>query len=167
MRVRRSGVRSGNGRRHRRRRTGRSAVPVGSLQYDNRNDPNWPACGVCGSTTGVRARSARLAYGAWAATEGSKPVDPSDPSIYHIWLGSLDRTSGGQVRHGRAIAVPDSWASGVRDAEGRVGDVQLKRHQLPAGYLAGIAAAIGGLIALPYGEELRRCVRAAKRPRTA
>jgi secreted trypsin-like serine protease len=115
--------------------------PVGSLQYDNGTDPNWPACGVwihdawhvatnahCVTNmpaSGDRARSARLAYGAWAATEGSKPVDHSDPSIYHIRLGSLDRTSGGQVYHVRAIVVPDSWAWGVRDAEGRVGDVAL------------------------------------------
>jgi secreted trypsin-like serine protease len=115
--------------------------PVGSLQYDNGSDPDWPTCGVwihdawhvatnahCVTNmpaSGARARSARLAYGAWAATEGGVPVDHGDPSIYHIRLGSPDRTSGGQVYHVRAIVVPDSWAWGVQDAEGRVGDVAL------------------------------------------
>lgn len=37
-----------------------------------------------------------------------------------------------------------------------------KRRQLPGGYLAGIGAAIAALIAVPYGEELWRCVRAAR-----
>src|SRR5882757_7396234 len=44
------------------------------------------------------------------------------------------------------------------------GDIEwafrLKEHRLPNNYLAGVAAAIGGLIALPYGEELLRCLRA-------
>jgi hypothetical protein len=78
-----------------------------------------------GPTSGARSQSAPLAYATWAATEGNEPVDHSDPSIYHIRLGSLDRTSGGQVYHVRAIVVPNSWAWGVRDAEGRVGDVAL------------------------------------------
>ncbi|HWC78871.1 MAG TPA: diguanylate cyclase/phosphodiesterase [Pseudonocardiaceae bacterium] len=38
-----------------------------------------------------------------------------------------------------------------------------KRSRLPDGYLAAVAAAITGLVALPYGEELLRCVRAARR----
>lgn len=37
-----------------------------------------------------------------------------------------------------------------------------KQRPLPANYLAGVAAAIIGLIALPYGEELVRCVLAAR-----
>jgi hypothetical protein len=115
--------------------------PVGTLQYDNGNDPDWPTCGVwihdpwhvgtnahCVTNmpaSGARAQAARLSYGSWAATEGSEPVDHSDPSIYHIRLGSLDRTSGGDVYHVRAIVVSDSWAWGVRDAQGRVGDVAI------------------------------------------
>lgn len=39
--------------------------------------------------------------------------------------------------------------------------LRLKEHRLPTGYLAGIGAAITALIALPYGEEQLRCVRAA------
>jgi hypothetical protein len=37
-----------------------------------------------------------------------------------------------------------------------------RRRPLSRGYLAGIAAAIGTCVLLPYGEELRRCVRTAK-----
>jgi hypothetical protein len=41
--------------------------------------------------------------------------------------------------------------------------LRLKQPRLPGGYLASVAGAIAGLIALPYGEELYRCVRAARR----
>jgi hypothetical protein len=37
-----------------------------------------------------------------------------------------------------------------------------KQYRLPAGYLGSVAAAIAGLVALPYGEELYRCIRAAR-----
>ncbi|GAA3830768.1 diguanylate cyclase [Streptomyces phyllanthi] len=38
-----------------------------------------------------------------------------------------------------------------------------RRRPLSRGYLAGIAAAIGTCVLLPYGEELLRCVRAGRR----
>jgi len=38
-----------------------------------------------------------------------------------------------------------------------------RRRPLSPGYLAGIAVAIGACVALPYGEELQRCVRAGRR----
>jgi hypothetical protein len=38
-----------------------------------------------------------------------------------------------------------------------------RRRPLSRGYLAGIGAAIGACVLLPYGEELVRCVRAARR----
>lgn len=37
-----------------------------------------------------------------------------------------------------------------------------RRRPLSPGYLAGIAVAIGTCVALPYGEELLRCLRAAR-----
>ncbi|WP_416481848.1 diguanylate cyclase [Streptomyces sp. CL12] len=37
-----------------------------------------------------------------------------------------------------------------------------RRHPLSAGYLAGVGVAIGVCVLLPYGEELRRCLRADK-----
>ncbi|MDX3242078.1 diguanylate cyclase [Streptomyces sp. ME18-1-4] len=37
-----------------------------------------------------------------------------------------------------------------------------RRRPLSPGYLAGIAAAVGTCVALPYGEELLRCVRAGR-----
>lgn len=41
--------------------------------------------------------------------------------------------------------------------------LQPKRERLSGGYVAGIAAAVGCFIVLPYGEELLRCVRAQRR----
>jgi hypothetical protein len=134
--------------------------PVGSLQYDNGTDPNWPACGVwihdawhvatnahCVTNmpaSGHRARSARLAYRARAATEGSKPV------------GSQERTNGGQVYHVRAIVVPNSWAWGVRDAEGRVGDVALLTLDRP---VRGLDPAVTPAVVRPLDQK--RLVREA------
>ncbi|MCL8015456.1 diguanylate cyclase [Streptomyces sp. AS02] len=40
-----------------------------------------------------------------------------------------------------------------------------RRPPLPRGYLAGVAAAVGTCVLLPYGEELLRCVRTARRDR--
>jgi hypothetical protein len=40
-----------------------------------------------------------------------------------------------------------------------------RRRPLSRGYLAGIAAAIGTCVLLPYGEELLRCVRTGRRNR--
>jgi hypothetical protein len=40
--------------------------------------------------------------------------------------------------------------------------LRAKRRRLSASYRAGILAAVGGLIALPYGEELVRCLRASR-----
>ncbi|MFI7411929.1 diguanylate cyclase [Streptomyces sp. NPDC049627] len=55
------------------------------------------------------------------------------------------------VRGGRGD--PDAWRLVPR------------RRPLSRGYLAGIAAAIGTCVLLPYGEELLRCVRTAGRDR--
>ncbi|MER6139840.1 hypothetical protein ABT174_07250 [Streptomyces sparsogenes] len=46
---------------------------------------------------------------------------------------------------------PDAWRLVPRDPP------------LPRTYLAGIAAAVGAFVLLPYGEELLRCVRTAGR----
>lgn len=135
--------------------------PVGSLQYDNGNDPDWPTCGVwihdpwhvatnAHCVTNMPTSGARLAYAAWAATEGGEPVDHSDPSIYHIRLGSPDRTSGGQVYHVRAIVVPDSWAWGAQDAGGRVGDVALLTLDRP---VRGLDPAVTPAVVRPLDEE--------------
>ena len=40
---------------------------------------------------------------------------------------------------------------------------ECKRHPLPASYRQGFLATVTALIALPYGEELWRCVRAARK----
>lgn len=38
--------------------------------------------------------------------------------------------------------------------------IKSKRRRLSVRYRAGVLAAVGGLVALPYGEELLRCLRA-------
>lgn len=40
--------------------------------------------------------------------------------------------------------------------------LRLKQHRLPTSYLASIGVAIGGAIVLPYGNELMRCLKAAR-----
>ncbi|MET7762909.1 diguanylate cyclase [Streptomyces sp. NPDC005393] len=42
-----------------------------------------------------------------------------------------------------------------------------KENPLPARYLAAIGAAIGAFVALPYAEEMTRCVKAARARKTA
>jgi hypothetical protein len=49
---------------------------------------------------------------------------------------------------------PDAWR------------LRLKRHRLSGAYLAAIGVEIIGLIAVPYGEELLRCVRASRQTAT-
>jgi hypothetical protein len=41
--------------------------------------------------------------------------------------------------------------------------LRAKKNPLPRGYLAGVGSAIVAAIAIPYGEELFRCVRARYR----
>ncbi|MBT2387765.1 diguanylate cyclase [Streptomyces sp. ISL-11] len=48
---------------------------------------------------------------------------------------------------------PDAWR------------LVLRRDPLPRAYLAGIALAVGGCVALPYAEELLRCLRGRRRRR--
>ena len=40
--------------------------------------------------------------------------------------------------------------------------IKSKRRPVSSAYQAGILATVGMLVALPYGEELARCVRAAR-----
>jgi hypothetical protein len=55
----------------------------------------------------------------------------------------------------RGQAGPDAWRLQLRGS--RPGS-----RRLPGGYLTAIAAGVLGLIAVPYAEELWRCVAAAR-----
>lgn len=59
----------------------------------------------------------------------------------------------------------DQVRAGLRRGGGGPDDWRLvpKEQPLPAGYLAAIAAAVGAFVALPYAEEMLRCVRAERR----
>jgi hypothetical protein len=54
----------------------------------------------------------------------------------------------------------DQVAGAWSGQAGRAGwRLRLRRRRLPGGYLAGLLTAVVGLIAIPYGEEMWRCVR--------
>ncbi|WP_418952499.1 diguanylate cyclase [Streptomyces albireticuli] len=58
----------------------------------------------------------------------------------------------------------DKVRAGLRGGKESSDDWKLvpKDRPLPAAYLASIAAAVGAFVALPYGEEMLRCVRARR-----
>jgi hypothetical protein len=90
-----------------------------------------------------------------AAVDGGREVRPAEQHI-HSFLESLPfmATSALLCLH---------WDQ-VQRARRHPGDHQawrlrLRRRRLPGRYLAGVAAGIAGLIAVPYAEELWRCAR--------
>lgn len=103
---------------------------------------------------------AALVHGATAlwdvqiATE-DREVRPIEQHI-HSFLEVLPLTAmtlvaclhGDQVKAIFTSKDPDKWR------------LMAKRNRLPKRYVLGLAAAIGAFVALPYGEELLRCLRA-------
>jgi len=64
-----------------------------------------------------------------------------------------------------SVLYRDRLAAALRGRRGRDDwRFRLKRHPLPVRYRTGILAAVAAFIAIPYAEELWRCVR-ARRPR--
>ena len=103
----------------------------------------------------VAAHEATALWDVQTAVDSGREVGPVEQHI-HSFLESLPFM-------GTAAIACLHWKQ-VRqllNAEG-AWRFQWKMHPLPGTYLAGVAAAIAGLIALPYGEELLRCVRAAR-----
>lgn len=103
------------------------------------------------------AHGATAVYDVWLAT-GEREIRPIEQHI-HSFLESLPfmGTTAIACLHWKQVREllhagggPDAWR------------FRWKERPLPPNYLAGVAAAITGLIALPYGEELSRCVRAAR-----
>lgn len=92
------------------------------------------------------------------AMQGGRRVSPVEMNV-HSFLEALPFTALGVLcclhwDELRELAGPPSrqwWR------------IELKREPLPARYLAAIAAATAAFIAVPYGEELIRCLRAARR----
>ncbi|MFI9383413.1 diguanylate cyclase/phosphodiesterase [Kutzneria sp. NPDC052558] len=104
----------------------------------------------------VAAHEATALWDVKTAVDSGREVRPIEQHI-HSFLESLPfmGTSAIACLHWRQVRQ-------FLRAEG-AWRLQWKKNPLPSGYLVGVAAAIGALIALPYGEELIRCVRAARR----
>ncbi|GHF07535.1 MULTISPECIES: diguanylate cyclase [Streptomyces] len=101
---------------------------------------------------------AALAHGAtalWDVTLATREreVRPVEQHI-HSFLEVLPLTAA-------AITLCLHWEA-VRGGRGAADAWKLvpKERPLPAGYLASVAAAVGLFVALPYGEEMLRCLRA-------
>ena len=108
---------------------------------------------------GAAVHEATALWDVRTAVHSEREVKPAEQHIHSFLeslpfaaLASLMCLHSDQVRSllrgGRGD--PDAWRLVPR------------RRPLPPGYLAGIAAAIGACVLLPYGEELLRCRRAAK-----
>ncbi|MCI3271161.1 diguanylate cyclase [Streptomyces cylindrosporus] len=111
---------------------------------------------------GAAVHEATALWDVRTAVESDREVKPLEQHI-HSFLESLpfgalaalmclhaDQVKA-LLRGGRG--QPDAWRLVPR------------RRPLSPGYVAGIAAAVGGCVLLPYGEELLRCVRTARRDR--
>jgi hypothetical protein len=107
---------------------------------------------------------AALAHGATAVWDvslatGERELRPIEQHI-HSFLEVLPLTAAAFT----AVLHWDGVRAALRGGRGP-DDWRLlpKRHPLPAPYLAGIAGAVTLCVALPYAEEMVRCVRAARR----
>ncbi|MEU6148129.1 diguanylate cyclase [Streptomyces sp. NPDC047081] len=111
---------------------------------------------------GAAVHEATALWDVRTAVESDREVKPLEQHI-HSFLESLpfgalaalmclhaDQVKA-LLRGGRGH--PDAWRPVPR------------RRPLSRGYVAGIAVAVGGCVLLPYGEELLRCVRTARRDR--
>lgn len=84
------------------------------------------------------------------AYDSTREVRPSEQHV-HSFLESLPFTTLAAVAclHWDEIRHPSPRDKGLRR----------KQPPLPTSYVLGILTAVGGLIAVPYGEELARCWR--------
>jgi hypothetical protein len=120
----------------------------GSLQLTDHGDPNWHTCGVTliapqwvetnahcvtneAEASTSQTATAQARYGSWLAANTTEGIDRNDPATFHVRIGSADRLSGGVVRRFTRIVVDPSWAWGVPDSQGRIGDIALMRLDRP------------------------------------
>jgi len=109
---------------------------------------------------GAAVHEATALWDVRTAVKSDREVTPLEQHI-HSFLESLP--------YGALSALmclhADQVKALLRGGSGRTDAWRLvpRRRPLSRGYLAGIAAAIGTCVVLPYGEELVRCVRAGRR----
>jgi hypothetical protein len=119
-------------------------------------------------TVQVAATAAHEATALWdvrTAVDGEREVKPLEQHI-HSFLESLPFAALASLGCLHADQVRSLLRGGRGDP--RAWRLVPRRRPLSRGYLAGIAAAIGTCVLLPYGEELLRCVRSGRRrPRGA
>jgi hypothetical protein len=133
---------------------GEIAIPVTlTLLFET----NAAVLAAAAAATGVHEATA--IWDVRAAVNGGREVPPVEQHL-HSFLESLPimATAALCCLHWDQVAKLRTKA-GRRES----GRLRLRRHPLPPGYLAAVAAGVACLIAAPYGEELWRCVRAGRR----
>lgn len=116
-------------------------------------------------TVQLGATAAHEATALWdvrTAVESDREVEPVEQHI-HSFLESLPFGALASLMCLHADQVKSLLRGGRGDPD--AWRLVPRRRPLSRGYLAGIAAAIGTCVLLPYGEELLRCVRTARRNR--
>ncbi|MFI6012424.1 diguanylate cyclase [Streptomyces sp. NPDC051243] len=116
-------------------------------------------------TVQLGATAAHEATALWdvrTAVDSEREVKPVEQHI-HSFLESLPFGALASLMCLHADQVKSLLRGGRGDAD--AWRLVPRRRPLSRGYLAGITAAIGTCVLLPYGEELLRCVRAARRNR--
>ncbi|MEU6096352.1 diguanylate cyclase [Streptomyces sp. NPDC047079] len=114
---------------------------------------------LCAQLAGTAVHEATALWDVRTAVDSDREVKPVEQHI-HSFLESLPFAA--------LAALSCLHADQVRSLlRGGRGDPQAwrlvpRRRPLSRGYLAAVAAAIGGCVVLPYGEELLRCVRAGR-----
>jgi hypothetical protein len=109
---------------------------------------------------GAAVHEATALWDVRTAVKSDREVTPLEQHV-HSFLESLP--------YGALSALmclhADQVKALLRGGNGRADAWRLvpRRRPLSRGYLAGIAAAIGACVVLPYAEELVRCVRAGRR----
>jgi hypothetical protein len=108
---------------------------------------------------GAAVHEATALWDVRTAVESDREVKPLEQHI-HSFLESLPFAALASLMCLHADQVRSLVRGGRGDAD--AWRLVPRRRPLPRGYLAGVAAAIGACVLLPYGEELVRCLRAAR-----
>ncbi|MBO4255524.1 diguanylate cyclase [Streptomyces griseorubiginosus] len=111
---------------------------------------------------GAAVHEATALWDVRTAVDSDREVKPVEQHI-HSFLKSLPFGALAALMCLHADQVTSLLRGGGGDAD--AWRLVPRRRPLSRGYLAGIAAAIGTCVVLPYGEELLRCVRTGRRNR--